>query len=260
MQPREFESFADALVDPAAPLPAGLLAAPGAVLEERFAVYRNNVFVGLIDALAARFPVTHALVGEEFFRAMAREHVLATRPTGPQLAEYGEAFADFVRKFEPAASLPWLPEVTQLERLWTQSWAAAEGPVLALEVLAAADPGVLLDARVVTHPAARLLRSSAPAGSLWQAHQSPSPDLLSIRWEAENVLVTRPGAQVHLSLLTPACAAFAGQLAEGATIESAACAALAVDPEFNLGQALAGLARDGFLSELQLPCNASTSS
>lgn len=82
-------ALAAALLDPDAPCPVGLTAWNGSDPARRFAVYRNNVVVSLIDALAATFPVTLELVGEEFFRAMAGVFVRAVPPTSALLAEYG---------------------------------------------------------------------------------------------------------------------------------------------------------------------------
>lgn len=65
-------AFAAALLNPDLPCPGGLSTWNGSAPATRFAVYRNNVTVSLVDALADTFPVLQALVGEEFFRAMAR--------------------------------------------------------------------------------------------------------------------------------------------------------------------------------------------
>ena len=65
-------AFAEALLDPARALPEGITTARGNADPARFAVYRNNVFVGLTAALAKRFPVVRRLVGDEFFAGMAR--------------------------------------------------------------------------------------------------------------------------------------------------------------------------------------------
>jgi len=51
------DAFAAALLDPALPVPAGVTSARGKADEKRFAVYRNNVAVGLTRVLASRFPV-----------------------------------------------------------------------------------------------------------------------------------------------------------------------------------------------------------
>ena len=64
-------NFAAALLDPAAPCPSGLVTWNGSDAAQRFGVYRNNVTVSLIDAVADTFPVVQQLVGADFFRAMA---------------------------------------------------------------------------------------------------------------------------------------------------------------------------------------------
>ena len=69
------DAFAAALLDPALPVPAGVTSARGKADAKRFAVYRNNVAVGLTRALASRFPVVERLVGEEFFAGMARAYI-----------------------------------------------------------------------------------------------------------------------------------------------------------------------------------------
>src|SRR3990167_7733275 len=97
-------AFANALLDPELPSPGGLSTWNGSDPATRFAVYRNNVTVSLIDALADTFPVVQALVGEEFFRAMARVSVRATPPRSRLMAFYGHDFADFVSAFPPVAS------------------------------------------------------------------------------------------------------------------------------------------------------------
>ena len=76
-------AFAEALLDPDRPLPAGIIDPDGAPAPKRFAVYRNNVTVSLIEALAAGFPVVQRIVGEEFFGAMACEFVRAHPPGSP---------------------------------------------------------------------------------------------------------------------------------------------------------------------------------
>ena len=71
--------FAATLLDPTLPCPPGLTAWNGSDLTRRLAVHRNNVVVSLVDALADTFPVTQQLVGEDFFRTMARASSRTTR-------------------------------------------------------------------------------------------------------------------------------------------------------------------------------------
>ena len=93
--------FAAALLDPAAPVPSPLRRNGEKAPQKRFAVHRNNMIASLVAALAARFPVVHQLVGDEFFRAMARLYVTNEPPRSPVLLLYGDRFPDFVENFAP---------------------------------------------------------------------------------------------------------------------------------------------------------------
>src|SRR5215471_6376733 len=84
--------FATALLDPNQPTPALVTAMHGKTAMRRYNVYRNNVTVSLIDALAAIYPAVQRITGVDFFRAMARFHVRAAPPSSPLLLEYGHDF------------------------------------------------------------------------------------------------------------------------------------------------------------------------
>src|SRR5262245_61572539 len=85
-------AFPPALLDPGRETPALIVGPNGKAVTKRYNVYRNNVTVSLIDALAAIFPATQRITGGEFFRAMARFHLRETPPTSPLLFEYGRDF------------------------------------------------------------------------------------------------------------------------------------------------------------------------
>lgn len=104
--------FAEAVLAAEPLCPPGLMAWNGSDPARRFAV-RNNVMVSLIDALADSYPVTQDLVGEEFFRAMARLFVRTHPPRSPVLALYGAGLAEFIESFAPAAVLPYLADVAR---------------------------------------------------------------------------------------------------------------------------------------------------
>ena len=78
-----FAAFSPALLDPQSELPIVVSGPNEKMAVKRYNVYRNNVTLSLIDALAAIFPATQRITGVEFFRAMARFHIWATPPTSP---------------------------------------------------------------------------------------------------------------------------------------------------------------------------------
>lgn len=244
--------FADTLLAPSFACPAGLKTWNGSDPAKRFGVYRNNVIVSLIDALADSYPVVQALVGEPFFRAMAAEFVRLAPPRSPVLAWYGGGFADFVRGFPPAAPLPYLPDMARLEWLRVEAWHAADADALAAEPLAArmADPAQLAQTRFRLHPALRILRSAHPVVSLWAAHQEhdPAAALSRIDMErAEAALLLRPALGVEIFAIEAGAAAFIDELRIGATFERAA----SVADDFDLSATLALLLRGQALIGLQ---------
>ena len=123
--------FAGALLSTVRPVPAAVKGAAQGRVERRFAVHRNTVAASLIEALQARFPVVQRLVGEDFFRAMARAFVALEPPSSPLLFLYGESFAAFIARFTPAAPLPYLADVARLEYARGLAYHAADREPLA---------------------------------------------------------------------------------------------------------------------------------
>lgn len=235
--------FAAALLDPHRRCPAGLRSWNGSDPARRLAVYRNNVVCSLVDALADSFPVTLLVVGEDFFRAMAAAFVRRHPPNSCVLAHYGEGYARFIADFEPAAGLPYLPDLARLEWLRLQALHAADAaPVSQAELGAVlADPTRLADLVLHWHPSMALLASGHAVVTLWAAHQSEG-DMPSVEiFHAEQAAVLRAGWEVLLLPMDPAAAAFLGASLRGEPLGAAAAAGTAVDAQFDLGGALARL-------------------
>ena len=245
-------AFAQALLDPAAPLPANVGSARGESDPARFAVYRNNVYVGLTSALARRFPVTARLVGDEFFTGMARVYAAREKPRSPLMFEYGDTFAEFVSGFEPASALPYLADVSRLEVAWSRAYHAADAKPLSIGDFSAIDPAMLARVKLVLHPSASLVDSSYPAGSIWQAHQST--EVSAVRAAGpELVLVVRPQMQVNVCILPPGPdRVFARAVAKGETLGEAAIQAMADSPSFDFGGALVGLLSLGAIAAIEI--------
>jgi hypothetical protein len=223
MERSHADDFAAALLDPALSV-TDIIATSGDDRRRRLSIYRNNVVSSLIDALASTFAVTRALVGDDFFRAMARLHVAHSPPRSPVLALYGEHFPAFIARFEPARALGYLPDVARLDWLRVQAYHAADAQPLprgAFESLLA-DPERLLALRIELHPACGWLASAAPVVSIWNEHQSNDPSLAGLDLgQAEAVLVFRPGLEVQQIPLPPGGAQWLDALARGDTLAHA---------------------------------------
>ncbi|NBZ86352.1 HvfC/BufC N-terminal domain-containing protein [Stagnihabitans tardus] len=219
---------------------AGLLggAAPVGISDPaRFAIYRNNVHVGLLAALSARFPVTEAVLGPAFFREAARAFLRQSPPLTPVLADWGEDFPDHLSHL---AEVPaYVPDLARLEAAWTRAYHAADAAPLTLEGLASLD----LDRGMALHPAAQVLASAWPVGRIWAAHQG---NTAQERFSgADAVLVTRPALAVGVHILPPADLAFLAALQRGQSLADA----VPDDPGFDFGRALIGLTALGAFAQ-----------
>lgn len=246
------EAFATALLNPDLPPPSGLCAWNDSDPAIRFAVYRNNVIVSLIDALADSFPVTQMLVGESFFRAMAREFAYQHPPRSPVLANYGADFPEFVGSFPPAASLPYLADVARLEYAYIQAYHAADAEALPAsqfaQASALAESFPRLRMRLI--PSAVLLRSAYAMASLWAAHQAIEITRLPDPNQPEAVLIVRPNLEVKVLLIDTGTHAFIHALQNDAPLGEAATLAVETQADFDLTQALTLLIRERAICSL----------
>lgn len=238
-------TFAQALLDPDLPCPGGLITCNGSDPTLRFAVYRNNVMVSLIDALADTYPVVQRLVGEAFFRAMAGVFARSNPPRSPVMAYYGRDFAEFVETFPPAASVPYLADVARLEMARVLAYHAADVLPVATSALqeALANPQQLLSLRLVLHPSVHTIASTFSVLTIWAAHQTETHTATVDPDVAQAALVFRNELDVDALGIAPGIEAFVSALQTGQTLLDAADIASQVEAEFELTHALALLLR-----------------
>ncbi len=223
-------------------LPIGLTARDAQEVGRRFDVYRNNVAVGLTQALATRFPVIRRLVGEEFFAALARIYAEVDRPKSPVLAEWGADFAGYLDRFPPLAAYPYMGDVARIEHARGRAFHAADMPPVDPARLATADPGRL---RLRLHPSVILLPLAHPAVSIWQRNQ-PGGENLPLAEGRETALILRDQAfQVPVRALASGDAALVAALLAADTLANAALAARMAEPGHDPQSLLVSLMRAG---------------
>lgn len=247
--------FTAALLDPARACPHGLRAWNGSDPAARLAVHRNNVVSSLLDALADTFPVVQELVGVEFFRAMAAVFVRQSPPRSRILAHYGEKFPDFIERFEPADSVPYLADMARLEMARVRAYHSADAPALASEAvsLALVSGHRIGELHLVCHPSVSVVGSRHAVVSLWAAHQDGG-DLGSIDPDQpEEAIVLRTGLEVLVLRLPPGGAEFANALLRGGTLADAGGTAATAVPAFDLSTVLVLLMSRGAVTSIHLP-------
>jgi hypothetical protein len=207
-------------------------------------IYKNNVAVRWLDALADTYPAVERLVGKAFFGYAANAYAALHPPCSALLLEYGRAFPEFLRRFPPAASVPYLPDVALLEQLYLEAYHAPEAEPLEGDVvisrLRADDPE---DYALTLHPSARLMTSPYPASRIWEANRRDAPiENLKIPAGAEHLLIIRPAATVEVRRLRPGAHAALRELSRCNAVRSALRAGRLAACEEDLIGSLASLA------------------
>jgi hypothetical protein len=253
-------SFGAFLASPAGQRPderlTGAVRAHGLETERRLAVYKNNVYARLIEALAATYPAVARLVGEDFFRFAAREYVVSHPATQRTLIGYGDGFADFLAAFEPAASVPYLPDVARLEHLYLEAYHAAEAEPLTRDRLEALVRDPSTERSVALHPSARLMSSRFPVSRIWEINvrEEPIEGRVSIAGDAEHLLIIRPRATVEVRRLSRGAFVAVSAMRKGRGYAEALDAGSSADAVTDLHEHLLSLAAgESFVEKGTIP-------
>jgi hypothetical protein len=224
----------------------------GVSAKERIAIYRNNVFSNYRKALSAVYPVVERLVGEQFFRQTADSYITAYPSLSGDLNEYGGNFSHFLALFEPAAQLPYLPDVARLEWLMELVFHASDHAPMNLEKLANVSEDQYGSLRFLLHPASQLFQSNYPIARIWQVNQ---PD-----WQGEcavdlqsggcELLVFRKNFSITIKPLTKGEYAMLRGLATGADIATTFGKACEIQSDLDLGVFLQQMLHDGVLVDV----------
>ncbi|WP_353616049.1 HvfC/BufC N-terminal domain-containing protein [Neptunicoccus cionae] len=242
--------FAQALLDPAHPVPDGLIDPLGRPAGKRFNVYRNNVVVSLMDAMETAFPVIRKLIGAENFRNLAGLYVRQHPPTTPLLMFYGTDFPDFLDNFAPLAHVPYLPDVARLELARRKSYHATDATPVPADALSQIAPDRLMQLRLTLAPAMQIIPSRYPVVGIWEYNMTP--DAPQPPAEAQTALITRPALDLQMQLVSPAMAAFLGALHQGEPLDTAFDTASAQDSAFDLTAGIVLLLQSDLIVEIHL--------
>ncbi|QKV20362.1 DNA-binding domain-containing protein [Oricola thermophila] len=237
--------FCASILDPRHDEPAHVVGPRGKKAVRRFNVYRNNVTVSLINALADIFPAVRRIAGETLFRDMAREFVRAHPPVSPLLFLYGHEFPAFVETFEHTRRMPYLADVARLERAWLTAYHAADVEPLAPAVLGEIPPSALESVTFAPHPATGLVISEYAVFDIFDANRNHETVGRIDAARAQSALVTRPGHEVIVIALDDGHDAFFSCLIQGGALGEAAAAGLAKAGSFDVASAITGLLSTG---------------
>ncbi len=254
-------TWADTIAQFSAVIRTGAAFAPGAVSCPRYPaargleVYRNNHRGNLHDTLAGAYPVIQLLVGEDFFRLLAKQYIERHPSRSGNLHRYGSGMTEFLSHFEKTQHLVYLPDMARLEWAYHHAYFAEDVPLFDLNRLATVAAGAYPDLRWRLHPSCTLLTSAYPIAAIWHAHQDGAPTDFHIDLNSggDSLLVYRNVLQVEIVSIAPASHHCLVQLQQGIQMGAATEATRSAYPDFDLAATLRQWLAQGVLYDFDIP-------
>lgn len=187
----------ETMMDASRDVPTGMFAEGGIAIPARLKVYRNNIIGSLTNIMAETFPLVRKLVGEDFFKQMAQRFITAHPPQRGYLSHYGVRFDDFVRRYEPARTLPYLSDVAAYEIALNDAYYAEDDEALTAHDLIRVAPNTLPDVTLKLRGGTRFIQSTFPLTTIRAFCEKPE-GTLDIRTGGEKLMISRP----HLEVVT----------------------------------------------------------
>ena len=246
--------FRDALLSNETSLLATHIRSDGLGIDARLGIYRNNVFTNLREALRTLFPVINKLVGEAFFDYAADEHIRRYPSPAGDLNQFGQQLATFLEEFEPAAELPYLPDVARLEWLAHTVYHSADHGGFDFARLGAVAPERYGDLHFRLNPASALFASAYPVHRIWQVNQPGylADAVVDLKTGGVNLLIERRAGVIELQTLSPGEWNLLTSLAADDDFATACTLALEAEPNLDLSTTLAGLVTHATLVDFQV--------
>ncbi len=219
---------------------ASLIKLPRAAALLRLHIYRSNTRANFVDALHSSYPVLWRLVGEDYFRQIAREFQRRRPSRSGDLLHVGDGFDDYVRELHAADEYRYLADIARLEWLIQNALLAAEHAPLDLTKLAAVEETAYDELCFELHPTLRLFSSPYPALRIWQANANSDaePESIDLDSGGDRIAVMRSRLQLTVHQLSPGEQALLGALRRGTPFAAAVAAGAADDADFDAGAAL----------------------
>jgi hypothetical protein len=217
-------------------------------------VYRNNYRGNLHDTLAGAYPVMRQLVGEEFFRLLARRFIERYPSRSGNLHCYGSEMVEFLMHFESTQHLVYLPDMARLEWAYHSAYFADDVAPFDVSRLAGIAPESYAGLHWRLHPGCALLNSPFPVGAIWQAHQGAVPEdfQIDLNIGGDNLLVYRTSLGVEIICIEIASLHWLQQLQQNISMGAATDTTLSAYPDFDLATTLRHWLAQGVLIDFAI--------
>lgn len=208
--------------------------------EGRLSLYQSNVRANFTDSLRSTYPAIWRLVGEDYFRQVAREFQRSHPSRSGDLAHVGRGFPEYLAALHGDDQYGYLGDIARLEWLCQEALLGAEHGPLDLRRLRAVAPSDYDALRFELHPTLRLYQSPYPALLIWEANlaNEAQPQPIDLRAGGDRLALMRRAGKLTFQGLNRGEFAFLEALERGAPFGEAIASAAACESQFDAGAVL----------------------
>jgi hypothetical protein len=220
----------------------------GTAPARRLAIHQRHYQASLVDALLEKFPACVWLLGVQLVAEAARAFVRCHPPAAPCIAEYGATFPECLALHAEARSFACVLSLARLEWDLGRVAIAVDSAPVGMDALAALEASLLPDVVLALQAGVRYLEMDWPVDELMKVYLSDNaPDRFQLEPAAVTVELKGARGTFHINRLDRGSFVFRSAIADGISIGLAAERALDVDPDLDVGGALAALIADNLV-------------
>ncbi len=222
---------------------ASLIEPSGIEPHRRLQIYRNNIRFTLTESLQNIYPITQAIVGEEFFKYAAHEYIKQHQSTTGDLREYGDQFTSFIGVMKETQQIAYLASIAQVDWACHLAFHAKSAPTASIDSLKNISPEDYSRIKITLHPTVHSIASQFAIFDIWQyalstldnTDETEPPNITS---EKQAVLVCRSKSKVEVMHIGHAVHCLISYLKECCQLTTAFERILEEQPEFEMQTAL----------------------
>jgi len=181
-----------------------LIAARGIAPSHLLGVYAHTALTNFTESISSSFPAIRRLVGDDYFRCLARGFHARHPSLSGDLQPAGRRFAQYLLELHSDNEYRYLGEVARLEWLIQETLLAADHGPLDLAKLQQVAPADYDDLRFELHPSARLFAAPFPCLAIWEANvgSDAEPEPIDLAAGPDRVLLVRNNGQLKFHPLS----------------------------------------------------------
>ena len=229
------------------------LVAGGGDAGRRLAIHQRHYRASLVAALMGRYKATAWLMGSEAVERAAATFIREHPPVAPCIAEYGEAFPEYLSRHVTTNRAPYLAAFATLDWHLGRLAVAVDRPAVARAVWAALPPAGLVDLTVTCQPGLYYFTADRPIDELMRLYLTDAaPDRLALAETRAWVEVRGNRGSLTFARLSAGEFAFRKAAHTSAPLGRAVEQAFAADDRFDPSAALANLIDAHLVTDLDV--------